>query len=141
MGQELLQVVDDSPGAREMMLNAGYSQKAVDYYFERPYMGTLADPDQVTEFQGTCGDTMRVYLKIDGETIQDIKYEVYGCAGAISAAMAAVDIVKGASLDRAKLLTDGDIFKILENIPEKKHHCIQLAVKTLHLAVQEYRKK
>jgi nitrogen fixation NifU-like protein len=53
--------------------------------------------------------------------------------------MAAVDIIKGNTLDFASRINDGDIFKILEEIPEKKHHCIQLAVKTLHKAIDEYK--
>jgi nitrogen fixation NifU-like protein len=104
-------------------------------------MGRIEDADQVSDFVGSCGDTMTVFMKIDNENITDLKYEVMGCAGAISAAMAAVDIVKGKSLDFARNINDGDIFKILENIPEKKHHCIQLAVKTLHKAIDEYRTK
>jgi nitrogen fixation NifU-like protein len=35
-------------------------------------------------------------------------------------------------------INDGDVFKRLENIPEKKHHCIQLAVKTMHKGIEEY---
>ncbi len=38
----------------------------------------------------------------------------------------------------ARTVTDGDVFRILENIPEQKHHCIQLAVKTLQKALDEY---
>ena len=75
----------------------------------------------------------------DQDIIEDVRYEITGCAGAISAAMAIVDLVKGQSLDKALTINDGDVFKRLENIPEKKHHCIQLAVKTMHRGVLEYR--
>ncbi|GAB6095920.1 Fe-S cluster assembly scaffold protein NifU [Desulfatiferula olefinivorans] len=123
------------------MAQTGYSEKAARYFLNRPHMGRIADADQVSDFIGSCGDTMTIYLKINGDIIEDLKYEVMGCAGAISAAMAAVDIVKGKTLDFARSINDGDIFKTLENIPEKKHHCIQLAVKTLHKAIDEYRSK
>jgi nitrogen fixation NifU-like protein len=89
---------------------------------------------------GTCGDTMGIYLKVDDGKIVDAKYEVLGCAGAISAAMAVVDLIKGKSIKKAKKLVDGDIFRMLEEIPVKKHHCIQLAVKTLHKGLDDYEK-
>lgn len=123
------------------MTKTGYSEKAARYYFMKPNMGRIPDADQISDFIGSCGDTMTIYLKIRDDIIEDAKYEVLGCAGAISAAMAAVDIIKGQTLDFAREINDGDIFKILEEIPEKKHHCIQLAVKTLHKAIDEYRTK
>jgi nitrogen fixation NifU-like protein len=125
-------------GTRKMLAVAGYSNKAINYYIEKPYMGSIPDADQVSEMTGTCGDTMGVYLKIQDGTILDAKYEVMGCAGAVSAAMAAVDLIKGKSLAEAREINDGTIFGVLEEIPVKKHHCIQLAVKTLHKAIDAY---
>jgi len=101
-------------------------------------MGSIPDAELKSEMTGTCGDTMGVYVKMNNGTIADAKYEVLGCAGAISAAMAAVDLIKGRSLEYARGLNDGDIFTVLEEIPVKKHHCIQLAVKTLHKAIDEF---
>lgn len=105
-------------------------------------MGHIENADQISEKIGSCGDTMKVYLKVDeNEIIDDVRYEITGCAGAISAAMAAVDLVKGKTLDEALIINDGDVFKVLENIPEKKHHCIQLAVKTMHLGIEELKSR
>lgn len=128
-------------GIRKMLAEAGYSNKAIGYYIEKPHMGAIPDAELKSEMTGSCGDTMGVYVKMNNGTIQDAKYEVMGCAGAVSAAMAAVDLIKGHSLDFARSLNDGDIFKVLEEIPVKKHHCIQLAVKTLHKAIDEYNAK
>ena len=121
-----------------MLSEAGYADPAINYYLEKKYMGHIENADQVSEKIGSCGDIMKVYLKVDkNEIIDDVRYEITGCAGAISAAMAAVDLVKGKTLDNALKMNDGDVFKVLENIPVKKHHCIQLAVKTLHLGIEE----
>jgi nitrogen fixation NifU-like protein len=82
---------------------------------------------------------MKIYLKVDeNQIVQDAKYEIAGCAGAISAAMATVDLVKGKTVEQALQITDGDVFRVLESIPEKKHHCIQLAVKTMHQGLEEF---
>jgi len=125
-------------GEEKMLADSGYSETAIRYYMDKPYMGDLPDANQVTEMLGTCGDTMKIFLKIEDDLIKDAKYQVLGCPGAISAAMAAVDIVKGEKIEYARSVNDGDIFKVLKEIPAKKHHCIQLAVKTLQKAIDEY---
>ena len=124
---------------RKMLLEAGYADPAVNYYLEKKYMGCFEDADQVFKKIGSCGDIMKVYLKVSNNVISDVRYEITGCAGAISAAMAAVDLVKNKTIDQALKINDGDVFKVLENIPEKKHHCIQLAVKTMHEGIKEYK--
>ena len=127
-----------SNAERKMLAEAGYADPAINYYLEKKYMGHIENADQVSEKVGSCGDIMKVYLKVDeSKIIEDVRYEITGCAGAISAAMAAVELVKGKTLDNALKINDGDIFKVLGNIPEKKHHCIQLAVKTMHLGIEE----
>ncbi len=103
-------------------------------------MGHIEDADQVSMKVGSCGDTMKIYIKLDdNQCIEDVRYEITGCAGAISAAMATVELVKGKTLDEALAINDGDVFQALESIPEKKHHCIQLAVKTMHQGVEEFK--
>jgi nitrogen fixation NifU-like protein len=105
-------------------------------------MGHIENADIISQKVGSCGDIMKIYLKIDdNHLINDVRYEITGCAGAISAAMAVVDLIKGKTIEESLKLNDGDIFKVLENIPEKKHHCIQLAVKTMHKGIKEYKTK
>ena len=132
-------VESDNGDERKMLADLGYSEKAIYYYLEKPYMGSLPDADQVSEMLGTCGDTLKVFLKIDQNKIKDIRYQVLGCPGAISAAMASVDLVRGKNLEYARNINDGDVFNQLEDLPAKKHHCIQLAVKALHKAIDEYK--
>ena len=133
-------IISSTDAERKMLSDAGYADPAINYYLEKKYMGYIENADQVSEKVGSCGDIMKVYLKVDDNNlINDVRYEITGCAGAISAAMAAVDLVKGKTIDEALKINDGDVFKVLENIPEKKHHCIQLAVKTMHQGIQEYK--
>jgi len=129
-----------SNAEHKMLSEAGYGEPAINYYLEKKYMGIIENADIISQKIGSCGDIMKVYIKIgDNNIINDVRYEITGCAGAISAAMAAVDLVKGKTMDDALKINDGDIFKALENIPEKKHHCIQLAVKTMHKGIKEYK--
>ncbi len=129
-----------SNAERKMLSEAGYGDPAINYYLEKKYMGIIENADIISQKTGSCGDIMKVYLTVDdNHIINDVRYEITGCAGAIAAAMAAVDLVKGKTIEDALKINDGDIFKVLENIPEKKHHCIQLAVKTMHKGIKEYK--
>jgi nitrogen fixation protein NifU and related proteins len=141
MEQDITQPANDLSSIREMLSNSGYGVKAIDYYLTKPNHGPLKDADQISELTGPCGDTMKSYLKVDRGMIQDVKFDVLGCPGAIAAAMALADLVRGKDLNRALQVKDGDVFKVLVEIPDQKQHCIRLAVKTLEKAIKEYQDK
>ena len=128
----------DTVVMEKMLAGSGYSDKAIRYFMEKPYIGAIPDADQVSEMTGTCGDTMRIWLKVENGVILDARYQVLGCPGAIASAMALVDLIKGKKIADARTLSDGDVFRLLENIPAQKNHCIELAVKTLQKALDEY---
>jgi nitrogen fixation protein NifU and related proteins len=131
---------DETKAIKEMLRASGYSETAIAYYINKPHMGHIADADITSEMTGSCGDTMGIYIKLENGVVSDAKYQVMGCAGAISAAMAVVDLIKGKDLTFARSINDGTVFNVLEEIPVKKHHCIQLAVKTLHKALDAHRR-
>lgn len=126
---------------QEMLLDSGYSEKAVSYYIEKPNMGSLSEADQVSEMTGPCGDTMKVYLKLREGLIEDAKFQVLGCPGAVASAMALADLIKGQSLEDAMHIKDRDLFRCLVGIPDEKQDCIRLAVKTLEKAIHDYEEK
>jgi nitrogen fixation protein NifU and related proteins len=133
--------LNDIESVRKMLSCSGYSNTAISYYIDQPNMGSLPDADQVTEITGPCGDTMKVYLKFDKGVVIDAKYQVLGCPGAVSSAMAVVDLIKGKKIEEALILKDRDIYRHLEELPEQKQHCIRLAVKALQKALEEYTKE
>ena len=129
----------DLQNIRQLLAGSGYANKAITYFLDKKNMGTLPDADQVTELTGPCGDTMRIYLKMETERIKDAKIEVLGCPGAVASAMAAMDLIKGMTLEEAMAVKDRDIFRMLGDIPDQKQHCIRLTVKTIQKAIEEYR--
>lgn len=134
-------LLGDPKAVREMLLSSGYAEKAIDYFLRRANMGTLPDADQVSELTGPCGDTMKVYLKVENGRIQDARIQVLGCPGAIASAMAAMDMVRGMRIEEVMKIKDRDIFRMLEQIPDQKQHCIRLTVKTIQKAIEEYQTK
>lgn len=128
----------DSDSVQEMLAGSGYSDKAIEYYLNRPKMGSLPDANQVSELSGPCGDTMKIYLKLDNGRIEDAKIQVLGCPGVVASAMVAMELATGKTIEEAQNIRDRDIFRVLEALPDQKQHCIRLAVKTLQKALDEY---
>jgi len=128
----------DTDSVQEMLSGSGYSDKAIEYYLNRPKMGSLPDANQVSELTGPCGDTMKIYLKLDNGRIEDAKIQVLGCPGAVASAMVAMELATGKTIEEAHNIRDRDIFRVLEALPDQKQHCIRLAVKTLQKALDEY---
>lgn len=131
-------LTENIQATKEMLLGSGYSEKAIRYYLDKKNMGELDDANQISELTGHCGDTMKISLKINGQIIQDAKIQVLGCPGAIASAMAAMDMIKGNTLDYALKMTDRDIFREIEQIPDQKQHCIRLTKKTIEKAISDY---
>lgn len=52
----------------------------------------------------TCGDDVKVQLLLEDNLIKDIKHEGSGCSICCSSASVASDILKGQSVDSAKLI-------------------------------------
>lgn len=138
MSQESYEEPANAAHIHKMLAESGYSEKAIQYFLRKPYMGAIPDADQVSEMTGSCGDTMSICLKVEDGVIRDARYQVLGCPGAVASAMAVVELIKGKKLADARTLNDGDVFRALEEIPAQKHHCIQLAVKTFRKALDEY---
>jgi nitrogen fixation NifU-like protein len=118
-----------------------YSDKVLDHFKNPRNQGSLADADAVgQEGNPVCGDVMKVYLKIEGERITDIRFETLGCAAAIAVSSSLTELAKGKTLDEALAMTKDDIVRELGGLPETKIHCSMLGVDALHKAIKEYRK-
>ncbi len=122
------------------LIELGYSDKAIELYQNDVNFGVMDNPDANAVFLGTSGDLIRLYLKLNGQTITDAKFLCYGCPGSLAAMSALTLILKGQSLSLAKKLTEDDVLKVLGGLPETKQECAQIAVKTLKKAIANYEK-
>ena len=77
--------------------------------------------------EAACGDVMKLQLKLDlDERIIDVKFKTYGCGSAIASSTTFVEMLKGKTIEEAKLIKDKDIADILD-LPPIKLHCSVLA--------------
>jgi len=123
----------------KLMLDSGYSKKAIDLYVNNVNMGTLDMPSVVTTFLGPCGDLIKLYLKISAkDQIEEAKFHYLGCPGSATSASAMTLLLKGKTIDQAKKISEKDIIKELDGLPKSKLDCATLSIKTLRKAIAEY---
>lgn len=125
----------------ELLKKAGYPEKAIEYYQNKLNVGTIDDSDITLSYTGPCGDTMRLYLKINDDRIVDAKFLYLGCPGAASSGSAMTRIVRGKTLEEAKKFTEDDVLRELGGLPDTKLHCTKLAITTLRKTVTKYEKE
>jgi nitrogen fixation NifU-like protein len=107
-----------------------------------PYhQGLLTDYHGKATGIGTCGDTITISLRLDGNVIIDIGQQPRGCAFTMACASAVSVMAIGKSVDDALKITPEDVEMELDGLPEDHHHCARLAVNTLGEAIEAaYRK-
>jgi nitrogen fixation NifU-like protein len=114
-------------------------------HFKHPHnVGELEDADgKAIEGSPACGDMVSVTIKVDPEknTIDDIKFQSYGCASNIATGSIITDLAKGKTLDEAKSVTWKDASEELGGLPAIKAHCSVLAVEGLRAAIRDYEER
>jgi nitrogen fixation protein NifU and related proteins len=121
-----------------------YSDKVIEHFRNPRNVGRIENPDgKATEGSPACGDMVSVYIKVDpkAQTIDDIKFESYGCASNIATASIITELAKGKSLEEAKQIDWKTASDALGGLPKIKAHCSVLAVEGLRSAIQNYEEK
>jgi nitrogen fixation NifU-like protein len=119
-----------------------YSKQIMDHFLHPRNVGKIEDATAYAKVgDPSCGDYIVLFLKLDDNIISDIKYLVYGCAGAIATSSALSELVKGKTVEYALNVTDDDVVNYLCGLPENKKHCSLLGVRALHAALNGASKK
>ena len=119
-----------------------YTEQVMDHFMNPRNMGEMEDPSGVgTVGNAKCGDIMRIYIKVEGDVITDVKFKTFGCGAAIATSSKATEIVKGMTLEEAEKVTNKMVMEALGGLPPVKVHCSVLAEEALHAAIQDYRER
>jgi len=106
-----------------------YSEKVLDHFKNPRNVGELED------------DMMTMYIKVEDEKIEDIKFKTFGCGAAIATSSMTTELAKGKTLDEAINISRQDVADALDGLPPVKMHCSNLAADALHEAIKNYREK
>jgi nitrogen fixation NifU-like protein len=121
-----------------------YNDKVLEHFRHPHNVGKIENPDgKSTEGSPACGDMVAVYIKVDDEkkTIDDIKFESYGCASNIATGSIITDLAMGKTLAEAKNISWKQASDELGGLPPIKAHCSVLAVEGLRAAIRDYEEK
>ena len=100
-----------------------YSEKVMDHFRHPRNVGILEDADGVGEVgNAKCGDIMKIYLKIDHDTVTDMKFETFGCGSAIASSSMATEMIKGKPLTEVMGLTNRAVAQALDGLPAHNAH-------------------
>ena len=131
-----------------------YSKKVIDKFentINEPHKHSVGRWDPKEEDIGTgmvgapaCGDVMRLQIKCkekgNSHVIQDVKFKTYGCGSAIASSSELVDMLKGKTLEEAKVIKNSEIAEALD-LPPIKIHCSVLAEDSIKQAIEDYESK
>lgn len=118
-----------------------YSEKVMDHFRNPRNVGEIADADGVGEVgNAKCGDIMRMYIKVDKETmvITDAKFMTFGCGSAIATSSIATEMIINKPISEALQLSNKAVVEALDGLPAHKVHCSVLAEEAVKAAVKDF---
>lgn len=115
-----------------------YSEAAIEHGMNPRNVGEIDDANGFGRITGPCGDTMSIWLKIDGDVILDAGFTTDGCGTSLASGSMVTELAKGKILSEAQKISQQDVLDALGGLPEEGEHCALLAANTLKEAIGDY---
>lgn len=86
-------------------LNELYQETILDHNKNPRNFREIAEPDKTADGKNPlCGDALRVYVDMDGDTVKDVAFKGSGCAISKASASMMTQAVKGKTKDEVELI-------------------------------------
>ena len=116
-----------------------YSQKVIEHFQNPRNVGEIENADGIgTVGNPSCGDIMKMYIKVENNIITDIKFQTFGCGAAIATSSITTEMVRGKTIEEALKLTRNQVADALGGLPPIKMHCSNLATDALAAAIDDF---
>lgn len=113
-------------------------EKGFDRWRNPRYCGVMEGADSHARLQGSCGDTMEMYISVQDEQIEKISYVTDGCSSSSIAGSFTAELGMGKTFEEVLDLTGADVLHEIGTFPKAEEHCAHLAVTTLQEAVNSF---
>ena len=119
-----------------------YTEKVMDHFRNPRNMGAIEDADGIGEVGNpTCGDMMRITIKVKDDVLEDVKFQTLGCGAAVATSSMVTELAIGKTLAEAMEISNKGVAEELGGLPPAKMHCSNLAADGLHAAIKDYRER
>ena len=119
-----------------------FTDEVIDHFSNPRNAGEIENASGIGDAgDPSCGDTMRLYIKVEENVITGVSFKICGCVAALASASVTTVLVKGKTIDEALMITNKDISEALGGLPEQKLHCSVLGEEAIRNAVSDYRSK
>jgi len=115
-----------------------YSEAVIEHSMNPRNLGSLEDADGFARVTGPCGDTMSIWLKVNGDTIINASFTTDGCGTTIASGSMVTEMAKGKSIGEVRKISQQDVLDALGGLPDESKHCALLAANTLKEAIRDY---
>ncbi len=117
-----------------------HSERYLEMALSSEKRGILEQPDGYGKNTGECGDTVIMYLIVRDNIIRHATFDTNGCMNTNACANTVSYMVEGKKVGLAWKVKPEDVIAYLETLPKENHHCAELAVGALYLALSNYQK-
>jgi len=113
-----------------------YGEKIIQHFLNPQNVGEIPDADGVGAVgDPTCGDYLKVWIKVRENRILDIKFKCRGCPAVIATSSVMTELALGRTLDEAAEISGEVIEEAVGGLPEGKKHCSLLGADALYEAI------
>lgn len=120
------------------VLRQVYTEKVIDHAMNPRNVGSLPEADGYASVTGPCGDTMQIWLRLEGERIREATFWTDGCGTTIAAGSMVTELATGKTLAEALRIGQEEVLEALGGLPDESKHCALLAANTLKEAIRDY---
>lgn len=109
-----------------------YNDIICEHFMNPRNTGVLAEADYMVEVGNPiCGDTVHLYLKVEGKKITDVRYQAYGCSASIATASIVSEQVIGREMDELTQFTKEQVSEWLGELEPAQQHCVDIGLSIL----------
>lgn len=116
----------------------GLSKVARDHAVKPRNYGALDNYNAHARITGPCGDTVEIWLRVEGDWVKQASFTTTGCAPSCACGSMAAELAIGRSIRTALEMAQEDILEELEPFPEDHRHCALLAATVMSAAARDY---
>lgn len=119
-----------------------YSPQVLDHFEHPRNVGELADASAVAQVENpACGDVMKLWLRVEGDRIVDVRFRAKGCVPAIACGSALSEMIAGRTINQARAVRRIELVLKLAGLPQASLHASHLAIDALAAALNQLRMK